>query len=323
MNRRSHRVVVLALPEVLALDLGIPVQVYGSWPDSPYRLTVCGEQPGPVPVHAGPALLVEHGLAALAAADTVIVPGRATLEPPSPGVLAALAGAAARGARMVSICTGAFALAAAGLLDGRRATTHWEHAERLARDHPQVEVDPRVLYVDEGQVLTSAGVAAGLDLCLYLVRRDHGAQVANQRARALVAAPQRSGGQAQFVQHAPVRGRPGPALAELCEWAVAHLHEPLTVDDLARRGAVSRRTLVRRFHQETGQPPMRWLLRARLDRARELLETTALPVTAVARRVGLGTAANLRAQFHQHLATSPSGYRATFRHGGEPGDQTA
>ncbi|RKN44885.1 GlxA family transcriptional regulator [Streptomyces hoynatensis] len=308
----AHHVVVLVLPGVLALDLGIPLQVFGSWADGPYRLAVCAERPGPVPVHGGPALHVEHGLDRLDAANTVIVPGQAEPATPSAAVCEALARAAARGARMVSICTGAFALAAAGLLDGRRATTHWLYAADLAARHPRVRVQPRVLYVDEGTVLTSAGVAAGLDLCLHLIRRDHGDRMANQRARLLVTAPHRSGGQAQYID-LPVRtGRSG-GLKELYEWALGNLHRPLTVDELARRAGVSRRTLIRRFHAETGQPPMRWLLAARLSQARELLESTPLTVEAVARRCGLGTPANFRALFKAHVGVPPSAYRDAFR----------
>jgi transcriptional regulator GlxA family with amidase domain len=308
-----HRVVVLALPGVLALDFGIPVQAFGSWIDGPYAVTVCTELPGPVPVHGAPALLVEAGLDALAHADTIVVPGQAGQGPPSEPVLTALAAAAAGGARMVSICTGAFVLAAAGLLDGRRATTHWQHTAALARDYPAVRVEPRALYVDEGSILTSAGVAAGIDLCLHIIRTDGGAGTANQRARALVAAPHRSGGQAQYIDHPALPPRAG-GLGQVRAWALRHLDQPLTVDQMARRACMSRRTLIRRFHEETGQPPMRWLLDARIDRARELLESCDVPMEAVARMCGLGTPANLRTLFRRHLGVPPSAYRDTFRH---------
>jgi transcriptional regulator GlxA family with amidase domain len=288
------------------LDLGIPLQVFGSWPDGPYRLTVCAEQPGLVPMGDSPALLVEHGLNCLESADTVIVPGQADPTAPSAAVRDALA---ASPARMVSICTGAFVLAAAGLLDGRRATTHWQYAASLASRYPQVTVEPKVLYVDEGEVLTSAGVAAGLDLCLHLIRRDFGARVANQRARMLVTAPHRAGGQAQYID-LPVR--PSGGLTRLCEWALRNLDQRLTVDQLARQAGMSRRTLIRRFTTETGQPPMRWLLNARLSRARELLESTDLTVESVARRCGLGTSANFRTLFKEHVGVPPSVYRDTF-----------
>ena len=232
---RLHQVAVLALPGVLALDFGIPVHAFGNWDGGPYAVTVCTEIPGPVRVEGAPALLIEQGLDALANADTIVVPGQARPVPPSERVCAALAAAAARGARMVSICTGAFVLAAAGLLDGRRATTHWQKAAALARDYPAVTVDPHVLYVDEGSVLTSAGVAAGIDLCLHIIRTDAGALAANQRARALVAAPHRSGGQAQYIDRPAVPRRSG-ALDELRAWALRHLGEPLTVDRVGPRG---------------------------------------------------------------------------------------
>ncbi|MFJ9520964.1 GlxA family transcriptional regulator [Kitasatospora sp. NPDC101801] len=307
---KAHHVVVVALENVLALDLGIPWQIFGSWPDGPYTLSVCTDRPGPVQVHGGPALSVGYGLDRLASAGTVIVPGY--LDPAAPGaeVTAALAEAAARGARIASICTGAFALAAAGLLDGRRATTHWLYARALARQYPKVTVVPEDLYIDEGQVLTSGGVSSGLDLCLHLIRRDHGPHLANRQARMLVAAPHRTGGQAQFID-LPVRPEPS-ARPALYDWALRNLHQPLTVDQLARRAGVSRRTLIRRFHADTGLPPMRWLLDARLARARELLESGDFTVEAVARRCGLGTPANFRTLFKTHVGVPPSVYRATF-----------
>jgi transcriptional regulator GlxA family with amidase domain len=308
---RPHRVAVLALPGVLALDFGIPVHAFGNWDGGPYVVTVCTEIPGPVRVEGAPALLIEHGLDALGDADTIVVPGQARPVPPSERVRAALAAAAARGTRMVSICTGAFVLAAAGLLDGRLATTHWQQTAALARDYPAVTVDPHVLYVDEGNVLTSAGVAAGIDLCLHIIRTDAGAMAANQRARALVAAPHRTGGQAQFIDRPALPQRTG-ALDELRAWALRHLDEPLTVDQMARRACLSRRTLIRRFHDETGLPPMHWLLNARIDRARELLEASDAPMEVVARLSGLGTPANLRTLFKRHTGVPPSTYRSTF-----------
>ncbi|MCZ1011491.1 helix-turn-helix domain-containing protein [Streptomyces lydicus] len=301
---------MVALENVLALDIGIPWQTFGSRRDGRYRLTVCAERPGPVPMHGGPPLSVAHGLDCLASADTVIVPGY--LEPDVPGaeVTAALVEAAARGTRMASICTGAFALAAAGLLDGRRATTHWLYAQALARQYPRVTVVPEDLYIDEGQVLTSGGVSSGLDLCLHLIRRDHGPRLANQQARLLVAAPHRTGGQAPFID-LPVRPEPSDTLA-LYDWALRNLHQPLTVEQLAHRAGMSRRTLIRRFHTDTGLPPMRWLLDARLARARELLESSDLTVEAVARHCGLGTPANFRTLFKAHVGVPPRTYRETF-----------
>jgi len=311
MSDGKHRVVVVALENVLALDIGIPMQVFGSWPDGPYTLTVCAERPGLVAMHGGPALSVADGLDALATADTVIVPGYLEPEAPSAAVSAALAEAAARGSRMVSLCLGAFALAAAGLLDGRRATTHWQYAAALAKRYPQVTVRPEALYIDEGHVLTSGGVTAGLDLCLHLIRRDHGTRLANQRARLLVAAPHRTGGQAQFMD-LPLPPDPDDGPAPVYEWALRNLHQPLTVDELARRAAMSRRTLIRRFHADTGRPPMRWLLDARLGLARELLESSDLTVEAVARRCGLGTPANFRTLFKANVGVPPRAYRETF-----------
>ncbi|MGW6704079.1 GlxA family transcriptional regulator [Streptomyces sp. NPDC054956] len=311
MSDAKHRVVVVALENVLALDMGIPVQVFGSWPDGPYTLTVCAERPGLVAMHGGPVLSVADGLDALATADTVIVPGYLEPDRPSDAVSAALADAAARGSRMVSICSGAFALAAAGLLDGRRATTHWQYAATLAKQYPQVKVEPEALYIDEGHVLTSGGVTAGLDLCLHLIRRDHGTRLANQMARLLVTAPHRTGGQSQFMD-LPVPPDPDDGRAPVYEWALRNLHQPLTVDQLASRAGMSRRTLIRRFHADTGRPPMRWLLDARLGRARELLESSDLPVEGVARRCGLGTPANFRTLFKAHVGVPPSAYRETF-----------
>ncbi|GLZ78451.1 AraC family transcriptional regulator [Actinorhabdospora filicis] len=311
MRDGTHHVVVLAIPSVLALDIGIPVQAFGSWPGGPYTLTVCTETPGAVAMHGGPGLAVTDGLDALETADTVIVPGYLEPDTPSTAVITALAEAAARGSRMVSICTGAFALAAAGLLDGRRATTHWRFAAALAARHPRVTVRPEAMYIDEGDVLTSGGVTSGIDLCLHLIRRDHGTRVANQRARLLVAAPHRAGGQAQFMD-LPVLPDAGGGPASLYDWALHHLHEPLTVDQLARRAGISRRTLIRRFHTDTGRPPMRWLLDARLGLARELLESTDLTVEAVARRCGLGTSANFRTLFKAHVGVPPRAYRETF-----------
>ncbi|MEU9162701.1 helix-turn-helix domain-containing protein [Streptomyces sp. NPDC048424] len=240
----------------------------------------------------------------------MIVPGY--LEPADPGleVTAALAGAAARGIRVASICTGAFALAAAGLLDGRRATTHWLYAQALARRYPRVTVVPEDLYIDEGQVLTSGGVSSGLDLCLHLIRRDHGPRLANQQARLLVAAPHRTSGQAPFID-LPVRPAPSDS-PPLYDWALRNLHQPLTVDQLARRAGMSRRTLIRRFRTDTGLPPMRWLLDARLARARELLEAGDRTVEAVARHCGLGTPANFRTLFKAQVGVPPSVYRETF-----------
>ncbi len=308
-----HRVVALALPEVVAFDLSIPAQVFGSLRrPSPYSFEVCTPSPGAVPTTTGFAIEVVRGLEALEEADTVVVPAYEPSEvPPTDEVCAALRRAGARGARMMSVCTGAFALAAAGLLDGRRAATHWGWAGRLAARYPQVEVDPDVLYVDTGQVLTSAGLAAGIDMCLHVVRLDHGAELAAGIARHMVVPPYREGGQAQFVTRPlPVAG---PSLAETCAWMVAHLAEPLTVDDMSAHAGWAPRTFARRFSAETGTTPARWLAAQRLDHARRLLETTDLSVDQVAERSGLGTGANLRLHLARRLGVTPTAYRRTYQ----------
>ncbi|WP_437076712.1 GlxA family transcriptional regulator [Streptomyces sp. enrichment culture] len=314
-----HRVAVLVMDDVLPLDLGIPAQVFIAVPGDPYRLTLCGRTARPVTTAAGFAVTVAAGLEAVREADTVIVPGYAPhLRELPEDVLAALAEAHTRGRRLVSICTGAFALAAAGILDGRKATTHWKYADELAARYPTVSVDPRVLYVDEGQVLTSAGVAAGIDLCLHLVRRDLGAWTANQVARTLVSAPHRDGGQAQYIKRPLTPEEPGVTLAPTRAWALARLHEPLTVPRLAAHAHMAPRTFARRFVTETGTTPLQWLLAARLDRARELLETTGLAVDHIADRCGLGSPSNLRLHFRRVLGTTPTAYRAAFAATAQP-----
>ncbi|MFE4969000.1 GlxA family transcriptional regulator [Streptomyces sp. NPDC056660] len=310
----THRVAILALDGVTPLDLAIPAQIFNTRPETPYEVTVCGLG-SKVATTGGFSLVTEGGLDQVRAADTVIVPGyepgSEPLVPPSEEVLDALAQTRDRGRRVVSICTGAFALAAAGILDGLHATTHWLHIDELERNFPSVTVDRDVLYVDEGDVLTSAGVCCGIDLCLHLVRRDLGAIVANRIARSLVAAPHRDGGQAQYIP-APVTVAGEASLSETRGWALRHLDEPLTLRELARHGGVSPRTFMRRFATETGTTPLQWLLGARLGKARELLETTTYSVDQVARECGLGTAANLRLHFRRTLNTTPTAYRRTF-----------
>ena len=306
-----HRVVALLAGEVVAFDLAIPAQIFGREPDL-YDWAVCAPEPGPVATENGFDVLVPHGLGALAEADTIVVPGigdRAWPLPPEP--VEALRAAAAGGARVASICTGAFVLAAAGLLDGRRATTHWRYAALLTREFPAVDVDPDVLYVDEGDVLSSAGVAAGIDLCLHIVRKDHGAEVANRIARRIVVAAHRDGGQAQFVE------RPLPApdggLAATRAWMEERLDEQLTVEDMARHAACSPRSFARRFRAETGTTPLQWLIGRRVAEAQRLLEGSELPVEQVASQAGFGTAAALRQHFGRALSTSPTAYRRAFR----------
>ncbi|WP_406141853.1 GlxA family transcriptional regulator [Streptomyces sp. NBC_01089] len=305
-----HRVAVLVLDGVTPLDLAIPAQIFNARPETPYEMTVCAPSPK-VATTAGFTLDAPGDLEWVRDADTVIVPGYEPLLRPPEAVLGVLAEARDRGRRVVSICTGAFALAAAGLLDGLHATTHWKHVDDLERDFPAVTVDRDVLYVDEGAVLTSAGVCCGIDLCLHLVRRDLGAAVANGIARGLVAAPHRDGGQAQYVP-APVAVAGEASLSGTRGWALHRLDEPLTLRELARHAGLSQRTFMRRFTKETGATPLRWLLDARLGKARELLETTTHSVDRVARDCGLGTAANLRLHFRRALGTTPTAYRRTF-----------
>lgn len=307
-----HKVAVLVLDGALPMDVAIPAQVFRPRPGLSYELVMCGLIPGTVASNAGFGFAVPSGLEALDVADTVIVPGfeDPVRTMPLP-VIKALQRAAARGARIVSICTGAFALAAAGLLDGRRATTHWQKATDLARLYPLVTVDPDVLFVDDGSILTSAGVAAGIDLCLHLVRRDHGVHASNSVARAIVAAPYRSGGQAQYVPRT-LPADEGELFAATRVWVLTRLKEPITVTDLARHAMVSTRTFTRRFRQDTGYTPLQWLLRARIDHARELLEATDMGIDQIASQAGLGTGTNLRAHFQRILGTTPTAYRQAF-----------
>jgi transcriptional regulator GlxA family with amidase domain len=306
-----HRVAVLVMPGVLALDFGIPAQVFSE--DPHYELVVCAET-GSLVSSSGFAIAAPAGLDALSRADTVIVPGYRDFDATvSQAVVNALRAAHARGARLVSICSGAFALAATGLLDGRPATTHWRVTDELHRRFPRIDVRPNQLYVDDGDILTSAGVTAGVDLCLHLIRTDHGAAAANRRARALVAPPNRAGDQAQYIEKLLPQAR-GYELAQLRDWMLDNLAEPLNLDALAQRAHMSRRTLIRRFREETGTSPMEWLASARVDRARVLLETTDEAIEQLGLLTGLGAPASVRASFHRHLGTSPQEYRIVFRH---------
>jgi transcriptional regulator GlxA family with amidase domain len=309
---QPHRVAVVVLPGVIPLEFGTATQVFGR--DPHYELTVCAEgRAAPVP-GSGLVISTAAGLEGLERADTVIVPGYEDVDVTvSAAVLDALRVARVRGVRLVSICSVAFDLAAAGLLDGRPATTHWRWTDELQRRYPEIDVLPNRLFVDDGDILTSAGVTAGTDLCLHLIRRDHGAAAANTRARALVAPPQRQGGQAQFVE----RLRPEASsdkFGPLRDWMLENLELPHDLDTLAKRAHMSRRTLTRRFREETGMAPMRWLANARIDRARELLETTTEPVENIGGLTGLGAAASVRAAFHRHIGTSPQEYRSLFGH---------
>jgi AraC family transcriptional regulator, transcriptional activator FtrA len=311
-----HRVVALAPPGIAPFELGIVVEIFGlERPelDVPwwYELTVAAERPGPLPATAGGfGFFVEHGLEALETADTIVVPG--WHGEPSAAVITAVRAANERGARLVSICSGAFLIAATGLLDGEEAATHWRYATALAERHPEITVNADVLYVDAGSVLTSAGSAAGIDLCLHIVRRDHGSRVANAVARRLVIPPHRDGGQAQLIE-APMPAHPDDdPIASVMAWALERLHEPLDLDALAGRAYMSVRTFTRRFRKATGTTPGRWLLEQRVRASLALLETTDASIEAVAATVGFASAATYRHHFAAIMQTSPSAYRRAF-----------
>ena len=309
-----HRVAVVAVDGVVAFDLAIPSQVFGHRDErGRYEFAVCGARRAPVRTSTGFAILPSHGLTALRRADTIVVPGiQPTDVPILEPVLAALRSADRRGARLISICTGAFVLAAAGVLAGRRVATHWRDAAALRARYPGLEVDADVLYVDDGRVLTSAGVAAGIDLCLHVVARDHGADAAAAVARRMVVAPHRAGGQAQFVERAlppPSDGGLGATRA----WMLDRLERPISVREMARHAARSERSFARHFRAETGTTPLRWLHEQRILHARRLLEQSDLPVEDVAARSGFGTATTLREHFARAVRTTPTAYRRAFR----------
>jgi transcriptional regulator GlxA family with amidase domain len=276
---------------------------------APYEVKVCGE--GTVKSTAF-ALQPPYGLDALHTADTIMLPGRVDPDVPE-HVLVMLRDAAARGARMATICTGAFILAATGLLNGLRATTHWMAARTLAELYPEIDVDPDVLYVDNGQFLTSAGAATGIDLCLHMIRRDHGSQVAAQAARLCVMPLEREGGQAQFVAHSQPPTPQGATLEPLLRWLEENVATELTLDDIAAHAGMSTRTLNRRFREQTGTTPLQWLHRARTRQAQYLLEATALPVDVIAARVGFGSPTAFRERFKRVVGTSPYAYRSAFQ----------
>jgi AraC family transcriptional activator FtrA len=320
----EHRVVVLAYDGLCTFEFGLVIEVFGlDRPELPplerpwYEVTVAAVDPPPLRAAGGIRVAVDAGPEALEEAGTIVVPGWTRLDhDPDPELVTALRQAVGRGARLVSICSGVFLLAATGLLDGRRAATHWRYAEGLRRRYPAVDVDPAVLYVDEGPIITSAGSAAGIDACLHLVRRDHGPEVAGLVARRLVVPPHRDGGQAQFVPRPNdpldrVAGERAP-VARAMDWATARLDQPITVEDLARAVDLSSRTFSRRFAAQVGTSPYRWLIGQRLALARDLLETTDAPIDAVAAATGFATAATLRHHFGRSLGTTPSAYRRSF-----------
>ena len=313
-----HTVAVVVYDRVAVFEMGVPCEVFGidrsamGLPN--YRVLVCAAEPGPLTTAMGYGIQPLHGLRSMSQADTIVVPSwRDVRETPPEPLLRALRSAYRRGARIASLCAGAFVLAHAGLLDGRRATTHWMYSDALAARFPQVDVDPTVLYVDEGSILTSAGTASGIDLCLHMVRKDHGAEVANAFARRMVVPPHRDGGQAQFVLTPMAAPSDGNHLAATLEWALEHLDEPLTVEQLAAHAHRSPRTFARHFRAETGTTPLRWLLAQRIVAAQRMLETTDEPVAEVAIGCGFGSSAALRMHFGRVLGTSPASYRRTFR----------
>ncbi len=309
-----RQVAVLAVPPATTFDLSIPELVLGEMTVDGrpgYEVRICTVLPGPVATSGSLEVAVPHGLEALDNADTVIVTGTSAREDVDPRILEALCRASAAGKRVVSICTGAFVLAQAGLLDGRSATTYWAKSDEFRRRFPRVDLRPDVLYVEDGNVLTSAGLSAGIDLCLHLVRTDYGAAAANHIARLVVAAPVRPGGQAQFIE-SPLPPENGTSLAATRQWALERLHEPLTRADLAAHARTSIRTLTRRFHAETGLSPLQWLLHQRVNRAQELLESTDLPMDQVARLSGLVTTDSLRQHLSKRTGLTPSAYRAAF-----------
>jgi transcriptional regulator GlxA family with amidase domain len=317
-----HRVAVFLLPPVIGFDASIAPLLFGvaeGVDGRPlYDVVTCGLSADPVPSTSGFAIVPAAGADALQNADTVVIPGTrypparldGRLEPPVADALAKMR----PGTRLVSICTGAFVLAAAGLLDGRPATTHWQYADDLRRLHPTVLLDEQVLFVDDGDVLTSAGLVAGIDLCLHIIRSDHGARVANAVAKHCVVPPWREGGQAQFIDRRVGDGRvDDTSTATTRDWALRHLHEELTVQRMAAHARMSQRTFSRRFTEETGQAPGAWVRARRLDRARELLESRDLPVDEVARLSGLGSGANLRHHLRRGIGMSPTRYRKVYQ----------
>ncbi|MCX4681760.1 helix-turn-helix domain-containing protein [Streptomyces sp. NBC_01433] len=313
-----HRVVVLALDGVYPFELGIPSRVFGA-ADGRYEVVTCTVDGRPVRTNSDFSVHVEHGPEVLATADTVVIPpfdtSLITREVP-PALAGALASVPA-GARVVSICTAAFLLAAAGLLDGRPATTHWALARVFQQWFPHIALDPDVLFVDDGDVLTSAGAASGVDVCLHLVRKDHGTEIANCVARACVVPPWRDGGQAQYIEQ-PVPETSANGTAATRQWALENLREPLTLAELAGHARMSLRTFARRFGEEVGMSPGRWLIQQRVARARHLLESTDFPVDDIAAQVGFGTGTSLRQHLHTAIGVTPLAYRRTFR--GVPAD---
>lgn len=307
-----HRVVALAIPEVVAFDLAIPAQVFGHQQEAArYRFTVCSKRPGEVASSTGYSVNAAWGLDALDHADTIVVPGFHPCAQPPDWAVDALRSAAARGTRIATVCIGAFALAATGLLDGRTATTHWQYADEFRRMFPRVRLNPDILYADEGQLLTSAGISAGIDLCLYLVRADYGAHASAEVAQRMVVATHRTGGQTQYARR-PLP--PDGGINATLEWAISQMQRPLTVRHLARHAGMAPRTFSRQFTEQLGTAPMRWLSGQRVLEAQRLLEATALGVDDIAEVCGFGSAGVLRAHLARHTGLSPTQYRHRHNH---------
>ena len=313
---KKHLVVALAYDRLCTFEFGCVVELFAlerpelgvDW----YDFAVCAIEPGPIRAAGGITIAAPHDPTLLERADTIVIPGwRDADEAPPPALLEQLRAAYARGARLCSICSGVFVLAAAGLLDGQRATTHWRYTERLAQRYPRIEVLPGDLYVDSGQLITSAGSAAGLDMLLHLVRRDHGARVGNLVAQRLVVAPHREGGQAQYLPRPMAHDERG-RLTRLMDWVRAHPDQPHTVASMAARAAMSARTLQRQFQEATGFGPVEWVARERVALVKDLLETSDLPLSQVAQRAGFGSEESLRHHFRRLTATSPGAYRRRF-----------
>jgi AraC family transcriptional regulator, transcriptional activator FtrA len=311
-----HLVAAVAYDRLCTFEFGCTVELFAlprpelnvPW----YDFAVCAAESGPIRATGGIAMQVEHSLRLLDRADTIVIPGwRDADEPPPAQLVRKLRQAAERGVRLASICSGVFVLAAAGVLAGKRATTHWKYAERLAQRYPDIQVEPNALYVDQGQVLTSAGSAAGLDMLVHLVRKDFGPKIANQVAQRLVIPPHREGGQVQFVPR-PVAADERGRLSKLLDWIRIHLSSQHTIESLAEQAAMSARTLQREFKAATGMAPYAWIVRERIERAKELLETGGLPLQRIADKVGIGSVESLRHHFRAQVGTSPAQYRARF-----------
>jgi AraC family transcriptional regulator, transcriptional activator FtrA len=325
-----HRVAVLAYEGLCTFEFGIAVELFGlprPELDHWYTFEVCGLEPGPLRATGGVSVLPRSGLKGLLRADTIIIPGwRNPADPPPQRLIRTLIAAHRQGARLVSICSGIFVLAATGLLDGRRATTHWRYLEKLKSAFPEIQLQPDVLYIDEEDVLTSAGSAAGIDLCLHIIRKDLGTLTVNKVARRLVISPHREGGQAQFIDR-PVSDETSPWLTHLLDWAQVRLRNRITVTQLATQARMSKRTLSRRFAEVTGTSPLDWITTLRVRCAKDLLETTAFSMEEIADKCGFGSAPTLRHHFRARVKLSPNAYRSRFQRSetkhGKPTERTA